>query len=122
MKDGSNKLLATGKGAPTQDESAKLVVAALMQKQEAAKRIKGDSYTADDVIQLWNGVGSMSERHISRVKEADRLLRTDPGNKQLKELWEGIVGALPTSSVDEQSAQATSTILKSMIDDYDSNK
>lgn len=107
----------------TMEKNAKLVVAALTQKLDTAKRLDGEgNVTADRVIQLWNGTGPGSENHLRKVKEADKMLRTDPTNKSLKDLWDNIVGALPSTSLDEQSAQATSAVLQTMISEYDTNK
>lgn len=128
IKPDKTKLLAIPVGMPDavhQDLNARLVIAALTQKQETANRLaakSGRTPTAEDVIQLWNGTGKDSERHISRVREADRLLKTDPANKEIKALWDGILETLPSAPVDATNSQQSSTLLATMINDYDSSK
>jgi len=100
--------------------NAKLVVAALAQKQSTATA-RGTP-DASSVFQLWNGTGPDSERHIQRVKEADRMLKTDPGNAKINKLWEDMLGILPDGPIDSTSSQATSSLLNTMIQSYDESK
>jgi len=80
----------TGNSEAQQNANAKLAVAALTKKQATAKRLYGDDATAEQVIQLWNGTGPDSRRHISRVVEAAGLL-THGSNKQIKGIWDMIM-------------------------------
>lgn len=105
------------------ENNAKLVVAALTEKLDVAKRLTGEENPlADKVIQLWNGTGPGSENHLRKVKEADEMLKKDPGNKSLKDLWDSVLGTLPNGPIDANNIHETSAVLSTMISNYDSNK
>lgn len=105
-----------------QDHNAKLVIAAMSQKQSTASAKHGPEVTADRIIQLWNGTGPLSERHRARVLEADQMLKTDPTNKGIKDLWDNIMGALPAGPMTTEDVHTQSAVLDSMINNYDSSK
>lgn len=115
---GLNGKAAAGK----QDHNAKLVIAAMSQKQDTATAKHGPEVAADRIIQLWNGAGPLSERHRARVIEADQMLKTDPTNKKIKELWDGIMGSLPAAPMTTEDVYNQSAVLDSMINNYDSSK
>jgi len=95
------------------DYNARMAVINLAQKQEVARRLKGDSFTPEDVIQLWNGVGPKSANHIRKVNEAERLISEDPSNAAIKTLWDRIM-----NPSEEKNPQADSTLLANMISNY----
>lgn len=88
---------STGLSPLQQNANAKLKVAALTVKQATAERKFGKEATAEQVIQLWNGAGPDSRRHLSRVVEAAGLL-SHGSNKQIKGLWDAVMAPSPNET------------------------